>query len=187
MTRAATGILMAAALLSACTAVAPAFDVDRERRIAASERLVWEGLMDYMTRNGIEIKTLERDSGVVYAEKMYGGPDDLGGLAHCPEKWHVLAAGRTTAAFNVLVADVDDLEIYSQLDLGTTMAVNTRFSRQVYAFPGFWGTQTCDSTGVLEHAVFEHVAQYAADLQSRRPDLSGAWQSRPPRPFSPLH
>ena len=43
----------------------------------------WRGLMDYFTRHSIQIKTIEKDSGVIYAERLYGKGEEFSEFADC--------------------------------------------------------------------------------------------------------
>ncbi len=68
-----------AILLIGCSTAMQTYQFEKSRTYSASPDQVWEGVMQYFTANNIQIKTLERESGVVYAEMVY--PNQLGACA----------------------------------------------------------------------------------------------------------
>lgn len=152
------GILaLACTVLMGCTAM-QTYEFDNSRNYEASESEVWDALMDYFTRNNIQIKTVERDSGIVYAERVYGTEEELNLVADCGQNLFE-ASQLPSASFNVFVVDRDD-------HTSTAVTVNTQFTdtyKDLWA--GGMGQKRCNSKGVLEASILSQVDLYIAGTE----------------------
>ena len=143
-----------AVVLVGCSAAMQTYQFDKSRTYPASPDQVWEGVMQYFTTNNIQIKTLERDSGVVYAEKVYPNQLELQLVADCGSNiFHESAL--PTASLNVFIAGRyrDEAE--------TEVTVNTQFI-DIYKdqWAGGMGQKPCNSKGTLEKTILDHVETY---------------------------
>ena len=143
-----------AIVLVGCSTAMQTYQFDKSRSYPAPPDQVWEGVMQYFTTNNIQIKTLERDSGVVYAEKVYPDQVELQLVADCGSGfWHESAL--PTASLNVFIAG-DFRE-----EAETTVTVNTQFT-DVYKdhLYGGMGQKPCNSKGMLEKTILNHIEAY---------------------------
>ena len=114
--------------------------------------------MDYFTRNQIQIKTLERNSGVVYAERVYIGTqhaDLLENAADCG-KYPLMQPGAGNLSLNTFLSENSDNNV--------RVRVNTYFSRK-WTLSNIMGTYAeeilpCTSRGTLEDSIFSHLDEY---------------------------
>lgn len=61
--------------------VAPAVpEFDNEKSFNASFNKVWEGIISYFAERSITIETVEKDSGIIVAQKMFGKTNEIAGL-----------------------------------------------------------------------------------------------------------
>jgi len=104
--------------------------------VGKSEDQVWSDLIGFFTSRNIQIQTIERDSGVIYAERA--SFDDT--LASCDMN-SMLAPGTSLATLNVFVRPLSPTQ--------TQVTVNTDFRKT-----GRYGANeiplNCYSTGLLE-------------------------------------
>jgi hypothetical protein len=111
--------------------------------IGESEAQVWANLIGYFTSNNIPIKTIERDSGVIYAERSSFGGRIEPTLASCDQN-AMLVVTNGSAAMNVFVQALSASQ--------TRVTVNVTF-QEVGAYGAQTYPITCYSTGALEAAV----------------------------------
>lgn len=152
MTR-TTSLVFACVLLAGCATSMGVYEFDNSRDFEASESEVWDAVMDYFTGNNIQIKTVERDSGIVYAERLYASQEELNLVADCGS--NIFQASQLpSASFNVFVVDRND-------NAETRVTVNTEFV-DVYTdlWAGGTGRKRCNSRGVLEKAILDHIERY---------------------------
>lgn len=143
----------AALALTAC-ATMQTYQFDNSRTYAAGEPAVWDSLMDYFTTNNVQIKTIERDSGIIYCEQIIALPEDIERVADCAVGiLDVPTAG--TASFNVFVRSDPDAAAT------TTVTVNTEFVMGINQL-GSMQSRYCVSKGALEAAVLDHVSMNAS-------------------------
>lgn len=142
-------ILMTVFLCSCATAPVQ-HRVESQRNFDAPPEKVWAGLMDYFTSNNIQIKTIEKDSGVIYAEQLYIGQDTaVDHIADCG-KYTLEIPEQTNVSFNVFVRE----------EKPVTVNVNASFSR-VWRFGNYPPTKrSCTSKGTLEKYVLNHIHAY---------------------------
>lgn len=112
------------------------YAVERERVAAGSFGDVWDALLDTLSDSPLQIRGIDRQSGVLYAEGLI---DPALGWADCgrPGWWH---PQDQIAIVNVYVRDAAP---------GTRVLVNARFQR-LYSSGGDRRLVQCTSTGALE-------------------------------------
>ena len=145
---------IATLLLAGCTSAPPVFDFDRTQIIDADKDAVWQAAMKFFTSHNLDIETLEKESGVVYARaetalKFVSGASFDGGVAECPSGLGltlVQAVDRTRV--NLLVSEVED---------GTSVTINAAFTRN-YPPDHMTSKTTCNSNGLLERAIFDFLS-----------------------------
>ncbi len=131
------------ACLSACATAPATYSVNNSRVVPEGKDVVWERVVEYFASNNLSIKTIEKDSGLIAAERMIGTPrqgGDLAGWASCG-----------SSALEIAVAQSVDLNVFVRpASGGTNVTVNTNFTerRQMGQYPAT--TVTCNSNGKLE-------------------------------------
>ena len=58
-------------LLSGCATVPATYDFDSKKIYNNHKDFVWEGVMNFFAKNNIQIRTIEKASGLIYAETEY--------------------------------------------------------------------------------------------------------------------
>ena len=144
-----------------CTTVQPtSHDFNAEKSYTASEPTVWDAIMDFFTRNSILIKTIERDSGIVYAEQEFVGIQDptyFESIADCGS-YGLDVPGEGKISLNVFVRDNGNNDT-------VIVRVNTNYARD-WIHKDLWTgskikqTRQCTSKGVLEESVFQNITEY---------------------------
>lgn len=136
-------ILLAAFATASCASPPKQTQFRNSQTYAMTKDEVWSRLLQFFTSNNIQIKTIEKDSGVIYAERAHADAS----MADCGQD---LAAelGRP-ANLNVFV---------KPLSSGTEVTVNASFE-VVRTFDRTTWTAQCYSTGVLENLILNSVAQ----------------------------
>jgi hypothetical protein len=126
-----------------CAAPVPAqyHRVERSHEFTAPFDEVWTRLMAWFTSNQIQIKTIEKQSGVVYAEK-----------AQVPADW---PADCGQPGFEDVVSRPMSMNVYVREEHPgkVTVTVNVQVSER-RSFSGKEWTVQCNSTGKLESSVF---------------------------------
>ena len=126
----------------------PTFEVSNVEYYTRSKDEVWSELMRFFTSNNLQIKTIEKDSGIIYAENMQVTPSDWG--QNClPGMFDTPAGGQL--ATNIFVAEMNEKESIS-------VTVNTRVIGSFYALgANVPYRRDCLSNGNLERLVFDHL------------------------------
>ena len=112
----------------------------------------WAGVLDYFTRHSIPIKTIEKVSGVVYAERISVGSADLDPFADCGT-YGLYTPQKSTIGLNVFVRE----------DQPIVIRVNATFSL-LLRFDTLFQEWTCSSRGVLEQQILDHVEAWTIRL-----------------------
>ncbi len=111
--------------------------------------------MKFFTENSIQIKTIEKDSGVIYAEHIYSNSQ---GMAF--NKW----ADCGYSYWETPISSNLSLNVFVRNDLQTektVVSVNVIFTQK--RFNNYWEnykTVPCNSTGILEHTIMDHIYKY---------------------------
>jgi hypothetical protein len=102
----------------------------------------WERLLNFFTSNNIQIKTIEKDSGVIYAERSLSDPT----MSNCGGNALALEMGRP-ATMNVFVRSTGNQ---------TQVTVNAEFTA-IRTFDGKTWADPCYSTGVIEQQILNSI------------------------------
>lgn len=133
---------LSAATLTSCATPPKKVNFDNSRTYASSKDAVWEAVISFFTKNNIQIKTIEKDSGVLYAERSSVDESmaDCGDFPLAPEI-------ERSGTLNVFVR---------HLQSGTEVTVNTEF-KDVRIFDNKTFTNSCNSTGLLEKNILDSI------------------------------
>lgn len=133
---------MALMLLAGCYSPPRAHEFEAERVYALQKDAVWSNLMDWLTSHRVQIKTVEKDSGIIYAERAYTGSVPVFSYADCGMAGEQ-AISPQSAQFNIYVREVGPRS--------TRVSVNATYSA-VFVNPVNNTSQniTCTSRGDLE-------------------------------------
>lgn len=107
-----------------------------------SKDAIWEDLLSFFTSNNIQIKTIEKDSGVIYAERS--GIDAT--MADCGQVPLAVDVQRS-GTLNVFVRSMGSK---TQVTVNSDFKVMRMFDNQTYI-------QACNSTGLLEKSILESI------------------------------
>lgn len=129
--------------LAGCATMPVATDFDNSRSYSQSKDAVWTDLVTFFATNNIQIKTIEKVSGVIYAER--GRFDDA--IADCGEDPFYPEISRI-ASFNVLV-----LSQGAQ----TSVTVTSEYKANRLGPYNEPKTTQCLSTGVLERRILDAI------------------------------
>lgn len=132
--------------VAACATPPQMHDVERSRTYNADFETTWRHAVQYFSSNGIQIKTIEKASGIIYAEQALVG-NDLGTYADCGRPGMAIVRG-TMATFNVFIAENDGK---------TTVTVNTKYVQTRQFDRNIW-TVECTSAGGLERQVLSGLS-----------------------------
>lgn len=133
--------LIVSATLFGCASphIAPVKSFDRTQVVKGDYDRVWQNIVSHFATNGITIKTIAKDSGVIYAER--GTFDDT--MARCGDKLMYIERSRS-GTFNVLVQR-------GATEQKVTVTSNFAF---VGTFLGSPEIRPCESRGVIEQQIF---------------------------------
>lgn len=144
-------MLTAAGLALAGCATPPAYvPFDNSTTVSLSKDEVWSNLVEYFATSNISIKTIEKDSGIIYAERMLAGAYEIGSVASCGANFMAPSMG-ATADLNVFVREQTG---------GTRITVTTNFRemRSNAMANGQMFTAQCNSLGVMEAGILRAAA-----------------------------
>lgn len=136
---------IAALAVSACATPPAYIEFDNSTSVEKSKDEVWANLVEYFATSNIAIKTIEKDSGIIYAERMLAGPAEISSVASCGANFMAPSIA-ATADLNVFVRDQPG---------GTRVTVTARFreTRSDALANGQLSTVNCNSLGVIEAAI----------------------------------
>ncbi len=138
-----------AASLSACATAPAVIEIENSRTIPQTKDQVWSNLVEYFASSNITIKTIEKDSGIIYAERMFGRGYSIVDLADCGADPMAVPAS-ATADLNVFVRERPG---------GVTTTVNARFHQQrVSAWDNSISSVDCSSLGTIERTILDAAA-----------------------------
>lgn len=145
--------------LTGCGA-APQYSFDSSSIIEAPKDLVWEGVMQFFTSTKIQVKTVEKDSGIIYAEQESiltrgFGKTFAGGFAECPGSGVLSVPYADHMEFNVFVVPYNN---------ESQVTVNSTFKRTYKEVIGDdFTSKSCNPTGKFEETLLSYVENYALD------------------------
>lgn len=134
-------------------------DIQKTFHYEAGFDVVLQGVIDFFATNSIPIKTIEKDSGIIYSERSYAPSDDSSahgsGFADCPSR-PLVTFDDVIAEFNVFVPPNDQGK--------TKVQITTRFWRTGIT-PGILVVphkikDICKSNGKFEKVLSEHLTDY---------------------------
>lgn len=140
--RGALASLLAIVFLSGCASPPKVHSVEKTRMYNSDFEATWTRLIQYFSTNNIQIKTVEKASGIIYAERMLV---DYSGFADCGSAG-IAQVQSTSATLNVFVARAP------QAPNRTTVTVNTAYSQVRVWDRNIWSVQ-CNSMGALERQI----------------------------------
>lgn len=135
-------------LLSACATSPTHYEFSRSRVVPDSKDVVWERVVEFFAANNLAIKTIEKDSGIVAAERLFpGAPTTKGMILDWASCGH--------APLETPIRQSVDLNVFVRPQAGgTNVTVNTQF-QEVRNFLDETGTYECNSTGRLENMILD--------------------------------
>lgn len=144
--------LAAAALalgLTGCVTAPAYIPIENSRAIPLSKDVVWSNLVEYFATGNIAIKTIEKDSGIIYAERMFSRGSDLSAYADCG-----------AAAMAAPIGGAADLNVFvRETPTGVNATVNARYRQsRASAWDGSVSSSDCSSLGNLERAILDAAA-----------------------------
>ncbi|SFS42714.1 hypothetical protein [Brevundimonas viscosa] len=142
--------LGALGLMAGCATPPAYIPFDNTATVQLSKDEVWSNLVEYFATSNISIKTIEKDSGIIYAERMLAGPQEISSVASCGSAFLAPAIAATA-----------DLNVFVREQAGSTrITVTTQFreTRSNALAQGQLSVSRCNSLGVLENAILKAAA-----------------------------
>ena len=138
-----TILIAATAVLAGCATAPANFEVQKTRSYAEPKDAVWERAVEWFAARNMPIKTIEKDSGIIASERLYGqigAQGQMGDWADCGK-----------GALEVPVRQKVDLNVFVRsVGTGSTATVNTNFSETRRDINDAMRDVDCNSTGKLE-------------------------------------
>jgi len=131
-------------MLTSCSTTPATYNYDKNKSYSRTYDQVWEDVIGFFATRNIQIKTIEKDSVVIYAER--NSFDET--LADCGQAGIAHVVTRTVT-LNVFVTRSEN---------EPKVNVNTRFNETRQFDRSTW-TVECNSKGVIEKAVLESIRQ----------------------------
>lgn len=135
-------ILFALICVASCASPPKTTVFDKSRTYDLSKDAVWEDLLSFFTSNNIQIKTIEKDSGVIYAERS-GVDASMADCGQVPLAAEMVRSG----TLNVFVRPAGSK---TQVTVNSDFKIVRMFDNQTYTAP-------CNSTGLLEKSILESI------------------------------
>ena len=107
---------------------------------------VWNGLIEFLTSNNIQIKTIEKDSGVIYSETdNFSKPafSKFFPIADCGQAPLFWTPGVAFGSFNIFVSRASS---QPKVTVTTSISQQIRYENQISQL-------SCNSTGNFEEAI----------------------------------
>lgn len=138
-----------AASLSACVTAPAIIPIENSRAVPLSKDVVWSNLVEYFASGNIAIKTIEKDSGIIYAERMFARGTELSSFADCG-----------AAAMAAPVGGAADLNVFvRETAAGVNVTVNARYRQsRASMWDGSVSSTECASLGTLERTILNAAA-----------------------------
>jgi hypothetical protein len=138
-----------AASLSACVTAPAIIPIENSRAVPLSKDAVWSNLVEYFASGNIAIKTIEKDSGIIYAERMFARGTELSSFADCG-----------AAAMASPVGGAADLNVFvRETAAGVNVTVNARYRQsRASMWDGSVSSTECASLGTLERTILNAAA-----------------------------
>ncbi|MCC5980108.1 MAG: hypothetical protein JJU26_00140 [Oceanicaulis sp.] len=143
--------MIAGFALAGCATAPQVYQFDNSDVVDAGFSETWDALIEYFSSRNIPIRTIDRSSGVLYAERMGdpGEPAEFLEYADCGT--HGLASvASSNMSLNVYVR--------SESDDRTRVTVTADFSQAVIAVGAYVPhNHRCNSRGTLERLMIERI------------------------------
>lgn len=147
-------------LVAGCVTSPQVFNVERSREYAQSKTVTWDRLIRWFATNNIQVKTIEKDSGIIYAEREVTDASSswwdrgrVANLADCGKDFWAVPQGQTIQ-MNVYVKD---------MGARSAATVNVTFREFYYPYSSGVGfgspPQTCNSTGAIENRILDELSK----------------------------
>jgi hypothetical protein len=133
----------AMAIVASCATPPKTYTFDKTRTYPISKDEAWERLLGYFTTNNIQIKTIEKDSGVIYAERALVDAS----IADCGDGGLTVDVSRS-GGLNVFVRAISPNE--TQVSVNSDYKITRTFDTQVIVTP-------CNSTGLIEGQILRSI------------------------------
>src|SRR3972149_2690182 len=127
-------------MLASCATAPATYNYEKSKSYSRTYDQIWEDVIGFFASRNIQIKTIEKDSGVIYAETNRFDEK----LADCGHPGIASVVTRTVS-LNVFV-------MRSERD--PKVNVNTKFIETRQFDRSIW-TVECNSKGVIEQAILE--------------------------------
>lgn len=145
------GIIALTTLIAGCATPPAYIPFDNSSTVSLSKDEVWSNLVEYFATSNISIKTIEKDSGIIYAERMLAGPSEIASVASCGANFMAPSVGATA-----------DMNVFVREEAGgatrVTVTTNFREMRSNTMANGQLFTAQCNSLGVLEAGILRAAA-----------------------------
>lgn len=142
--------LAAAMLVGGCATAPMTYHVTNTAVVPEPRDVVWERVVEFFATNNMPIQAIERDSGLIAAERQFARPSSPGMIMD----W----ASCGSEALAIVTAQSADLNVFVRtVPAGTSVTVNTRFN-ETRSFDTQSWTVECNSTGALESLVLRRAA-----------------------------
>ncbi len=128
----------------ACGAPAKKHDIVNYGNFGSDFDAVWSAVIKFFATNNIPIKTIEKDSGIIYAEPQIFPEEWI----DCGKPYMLEVFGETEGSFNVFVNE-DENDVSVQ--------ITTAFSVSVWIGNDFKENRICYSTGAFEKSLLDYV------------------------------
>lgn len=144
MVRKAALAIVVLGVIGGCVTKPVERQIEKSRTYSMSKDKVWERVIEVFATENIQVKTIEKASGLIAAEPASFDPS----FADCGAEALAIVVGKT-AVMNVFVRPASG---------GTQVTVNTKFQERRNYDRNFW-TVDCFSTGVLEKQILDAISQ----------------------------
>ena len=141
--------------LTACATGPASYEFDNSVALDSDFDTTWESVIDFFSSRNIAVQTIERDSGIIYAERMYAGARnaEFARYADCGENPWVAPVSHSVS-FNIFVRETDSG--------GSRVTVNATFNQTAMPIGGgVMSSYECNSRGRLEQDIIDAVRRGA--------------------------
>lgn len=157
-------VCLAIVMLCGCVTAPQMFQVNNVRQYPVSKDVLWDRVIRYFATSNIQVKTVAKDSGVIYAERLITGsvPTEwsargrIGDLADCGKDFMAIPAAQAMQ-FNVYVR-----ELGAGLSSATVTVTYVESYQGMNTMYGYYEPPpavNCNSTGVLEGKVLDFISR----------------------------
>jgi hypothetical protein len=163
MIRQITCVAASALLLTGCATAPGTYNVQKTRVYSEGKDVIWERVVDTFASQNLSIKTIEKASGLIAADRALASPTGMNGRI-------LTWADCGNGGLAIPVSQLADLNVFVRpVQGGTSVTVNTRFQETRKLFDTFQ-TVSCASTGELEQTLLSNFGNgRAAEISSLRP------------------